>query len=62
MQELKGYVIAQSIDPEKDTLGLVDPIVYFNLADAMQQAQPHENILQVIIPFPQDGKGNPKQI
>ena len=57
MQELTGYVIAGSINQKLDTMSLVDPVVYFNLADAQANRHGGEIILQIIIHYPQNGQG-----
>lgn len=57
MKQLIGYVIAGSINQKQDIMSLVDPVIYFNLADAHQNKQDHEIILQITIDYPQNGEG-----
>ncbi len=58
-KNLTGYVIADSINQDKDTLKVKSDFIFFNLADAKECNSRYimeGQILKVIIPYPQNGK------
>lgn len=56
MKQLKAYIIAKEMLPEKDVIILETNVVYFNLADARETAQ-GKHVFMVNLPHPQDGTG-----